>query len=205
MKQTTIDASLLPNVWLQWETTKGKFFLNCETGKKQNHAEPWMTYRSNDRSKRLLIKSGSKPRFAYAKYHDDIECLELAEVIIPTTRKEEVHEWQYAGKKYFICKDKKVMDKDGNICTSNFCLDRYHYAANFKSFLSLYYRLWDCNNPIEEFKKFLGRNSYTVGSGRSVNVTSLWHIQEWYKTKQKVKEKRIICQKMKQKYHEKCM
>lgn len=185
MKKTTIDASLLPNVWLTWETTKGKFYLNCATGVKQIEC-PGVVFGYHSNFENVLLNSGSRQRFGYAKYHEDIEKLELAEVMIDTTRKEAVHEWKYTGNKYFLGKDKSVVDEDGNLVTSTFLLSRYHVAYNFSNFLGMFYRIGHYKN-IKEFKKFLGSDTYTVGSGRVVNVTSCWHIQEWYKTKQKVR------------------
>lgn len=186
MKKTTIDASLLPNVWLTWETTKGKFYLNCKTGKKHSSA-PAFTKERYYGPKYAMLNSGSKPRFAYAKYHKDIERLELAEVTLDTTRKEEVKAWRYAGNKYFLGKDKSIIDENGNTANPPFVLSRYHHGYNFVNFLSLFYRISYYNNVVEEFKKFLGSNTYLVGSGRVVTVSSAWHIQEWYKTKQKAR------------------
>ena len=188
MKKTTIDANLLPEIWLTWTTTKGQFFLNCATGNKQTEPEPWMTKRSHEHPNQFVINSGSKPRFAYAKYHADIERLELAEVTLDTTRKGEPHPWKYAGNKYFLGKDKSIVDENGNVCTTGFQLSQYHVGRNFGCFLGYYYRLQYNGNPVKEFKKFIGSDTYNVGSGRTVTVQWLWHIQEWYKTSQKVRK-----------------
>jgi hypothetical protein len=182
MKKTTIDTSLLPNMWLTWETTKGVFYLNCSTGKKQMEIPENIGYNKPDR----LINSGSKPRYGYAKYHEDLEMLELAEVTIETTRKEEPKQWKYAGEKYFMKKDKTILDENGKVTDGPFNLSRYHLAYRFKDFLGMFYRIGYYRN-ITEFKKFLGSDTYTVGSGRVVTVNSTWQIQEWYKTKQRVR------------------
>ena len=182
MKKTTIDASLLPHMWLTWATTKGTFYLDCATGKKQIEAPENVGYGKPAR----LINSGSKPRVAYAKYHADIERLELAEVTIDTTRKEEPKSWRYVGSKYFLGKDKSVVDENGSPATGAFYLSQYHVGRNFKDFLGLFYRIAYPTN-VDEFKKFLGSDTYTVGSGRMVSVVGCWNIQEWYKTKQKVR------------------
>lgn len=182
MKKTTIDATLLPEMWLTWSTTKGTFYLNCTTGQKQIEAPENVGYRKPAR----LISSGSKPRFGYAKYHEDLEMLELAEVTIDTTRKEEPKVWKYSGEKYFLKKDKTVLDENGDVKLNSFMLSQYHYSRDFKGFLGMFYRIETPSN-ITEFKKFLGSDTYTVGSGRSVNVSYAWHIQEWYKTKQKIR------------------
>ena len=123
MKNTTIDTTLLPEIWLTWETTKGKFYLDCAAGKKQTEPEPWMAKRPYERIGKIVLNSGSKPRFAYAKYHEDIECLELAEVTIDTTRKEEPKAWKYSGNKYFLGKDKSVVDEKGNPVGKNVSIE----------------------------------------------------------------------------------
>lgn len=189
MKKTTIDTTLLPKVYLKWDTTKDTFYLDCEKGKKYTASEFGKIHKYDPKDKTsVYFSSGSKPRFAYAKYHADIECLELAEVTIDTTRKEQVHEWKYAGNKYFLGKDKSVVDENGNVCTSAFNLSQYHVGRNFGCFLGYYYRLQHDGNPVKEFKKFLGKDTYNVGSGRVVTVQWTWHIQEWYKTSQKVRK-----------------
>lgn len=188
MKKTTIDASLLPNVWLTWKTTKGTFYLNCKTGKKHSKAPAFAS--TSPRlwaPKYTLFNSGSKPRIAYAKYHKDIDRLELAEVTIETTRKEEVKKWKYAGNKYFLGRDKSVVDENGNVVKNGYFLSQYHATYNFANFLGMFYRIDYYNNCVSEFKKFLGGDTYNVGSGRVVNVAHAWHIQEWYKTSQKVR------------------
>lgn len=183
MKKTTIDKKLLPNIWLTWETTKGTFYLNCQTGKKQIEKPEFENrYDPNNR----IINSGSKPRFGYAKYHEKLELLEFAEVTIDTTRKEEVKEWRYVGEKYFLKKDKTVLDENGKVKTEDFFLSQYHRTRDFKNFLGNFYRIAYYRST-EEFKKLLGSDTYTISSGRTVNVSSPWHIQEWYKTSQKVR------------------
>ena len=185
MKNITIDTNLLPEMWLTWTTTKGVFYLNCQTGRKQNNA-PIEASSYNRKCPRRIISSGSKPRIGYAKYHEDIDRLELAEVTIETTRKEEVKKWKYVGNRYFLGKDKSVVDENGNIVTHDFYLSEYHRSHDFKGFLGMFYRIESVSN-VSEFKKLLGSDTYTVGSGRVVTVIYAWHIQEWYRTSQKVK------------------
>lgn len=186
MKKTTIDAKLLPNVWVTWDSSKGTFYLNCKTGEKQTECPECFTKRYDPYN--ILVSNSSKPRFAYAKYHEDMERLELAEVTIDTTRKEEAHEWKYNGNKYFLGKDKVVVDEEENVCIDNFYMSRYHVGYNFANFLGMFYRLRNANTyVVEEFKKFLGSDTYLVGSGRLVEVKWGWHIQEWYKKKQKMR------------------
>ena len=183
MKKTTIDTTLLPNMWLTWTTTKETFYLNCKTGVKSTEAPKRENRYDPDNQ---IVRSGSKPRYGYAKYHADLEMLELAEVTFDTTRKENIKEWKYAGEKYFLKKDKTVLDENGHTKTSGFVMSERYHARDFYTFLGLFYRIGFYKN-ISEFKKFLGADTYTVGSGRVVNVCSVWHIQEWYKTKQKVR------------------
>ena len=183
MKNTTIDTTLLPGVWLMWTTTKGNFFLDCATGEKIEKLPFKIMY--SDRTKRV-VNSNSRPRFAYAKYHEDIEALEVAEVTLNTTRTAEPKAWRYAGEKYFIKKDKTVFDENGNEKTHSFVLSPQHRSYDFKGLLGMFYRI-ETPFVVSEFKKFLGSETYNVGSGRVVPVAHAWHIQEWYKTKQKVR------------------
>lgn len=183
MKTTTIDTNLLPHVYLMWTTTKGTFYLDCVTGEKTTEH---LSFESKYKATTRCVNSNSKPRFAYAKYHEDLEMLEVAEVTIDTTRKEEPKAWRYAGEKYFIKKDKTVVDANGNEKLNSFILSPMHRSYDFKGFLGMFYRI-ETPFVVQEFKKFLGADTYTVGSGRLVTVTYAWHIQEWYKTKQKVK------------------
>lgn len=187
MKKTTIDRNLMPNMWLTWETTKGKFWLNCDTGEKHTE-KPDVEFRHYIEGCSHLINSGSRPRYAYAKYHADIERLELAEVTIETTRGEAIKEWKYSGNKYFLGKDKSVLDENGNEVTNRYVLSLRHVGYTFKEFLSMYYRICNHKEIAKEFIKFLGYNTFTIGNGRVVTVTHAWHMLEWYKTSQKVRK-----------------
>ena len=187
MKQTTIDRNLLPAIWLTWETSNGIFYLDCNTGIKYNE-KPKISFGYHSGYTVMIHNANSKPRYAYAKYHEDIERLELAEVAIDTTRKEEVKNWSYTGSKYFLGKDKSVLDENGNVVTSNFVLSRGHIGRTFNLFLSLFNRIVCGKYAVNEFKKFLGEETYTISSGRVVDVTHPYHIQEWYKTSQKVRK-----------------
>lgn len=182
MKKTTIDTSLLPNVWLVWETTKGNFWLNCQTGEKTDLV-PDVDFSWKNKND-ILINSGSHPYRAYLKYHSDIDMLEIAAVTIPTTRKEEVKEWKYAGDKYFVKKDKTVLNENGDVCNGPFNLYQYHTARNFKDFLGMFHRLGYKYGIMSEFHKFLGSTDYTIGNGRVVDAQYTWHIQDWYVKKQ---------------------
>lgn len=195
MKQTTIDKELLPKVWLRWDTTKDSFYLDTQTGRKTNHA-PLNTNFGSERGEdgiwrktnNISINANSKPVYAYAKYHDDIEMLEIAAVTLDTSRKAEPKEWRYAGNKYFINKNKEVFDENGNK-PERYELYQYHNSNNFKYILSWHYRLSYCRNAVEEIKRFIGGPTFTIGSGRVIDITQLWHLQEWYKTSQKPRGK----------------
>ena len=196
MKQTTIDTSLLPEIWLFWETTKGTYYLECKTGKKQqkrptlNDCAMWI----NNRSSAFMLRSGSAIRMAYTKYHEDIKMLEIAVVEMPTTRKEEIHNWRYAGGKYFINKDKVVYDQNGNICTNNSLFDAYkdHASYGFKYYLTIVSRLgYMSQDSIKEFHKFLDAPYYTISTGKTIDATQFWHIQDWYAKKAFVRKENV--------------
>ena len=188
MKQTTLDTTLLPQAWINWTTTKGEFWLECSTGKKQTEFPNLNFHRSKDHLR--ITGNARQPVWAYVKYHEDIDMLEVAAATMPTNKKEVVHEWTYAGEKFFISKDKTVYDANGNIRTSHFDLYPGHCAQDFRRCLAYLYGI--CNKTeelVKEFHKFLGSETYTVGSGRIIEAKYLWNIQEWYIRKQKVKGK----------------
>ncbi len=191
MKQTTLDTSLLPEAWINWATTKGEFWLECKTGKKQTEKPDGVTFRyyANNNAALCIAGNARQPIFAYVKYHEDIEMLEIAAATIPTNKKEQVHEWTYAGEKYFIGKDKTVYDENGNVKSTTFHLYTNYYAQDFRRCLAHLYRLPSHGGVIKEFHKFLGSETYTVGSGRVAEAKHLWNIQEWYITKQRVRGK----------------
>lgn len=208
-----LDTSLLPKVWLTWASTKNKlfnkrFWLNCQTGEKKETPESWMHYVGEDRIyawssgpnkvsysrfcreyDKVWTYSGAKLLYFYVKYHKDIDKLELAAVTIDTTRKEEAKPWKWAGDRYFLGKDKTIVDINGNPITTNFHCYQWHNAANFKCALSHFLRL-NCRDTVtEEFKKFIGASSFLIGNGSSVDISYSWHIQRWYATVQKVRGK----------------
>lgn len=196
MKQTTIDSSLLPDVWLFWETTKGIYYLECKTGKKQqerpnlNNVAMYM----NCRTDAILLRSGSTIRFAYTKHHDDIKMLEIAVVEMPSTRNQEIHNWRYAGKKYFINANKDVYDEYGNICTKETLFDafKYHQAYGFKYYLSMVSRCaYRTAYGIKEFHKLIGNHYYTISTGKTIEAEYFWHIQDWYAKKAFVRKEKV--------------
>lgn len=194
MKQTTIDATLLPNVWIYWTNTQGRFWLECSTGKKKIE-KPDVNFLWSNRED-ICVNRYSKPMWAYVKYHEDIDMLEIAAATIDTTSKETVHEWKYAGNKYFIDKAKNVYDENGNTQHSRFHLYQWHDSVEFKQILSYLHRLSAHPKIIGEFHKFLGGNSYTNGHGNSIEAKYTWHIYDWYVKKQKTyskgKEQKLV-------------
>ena len=118
-----LDSNLLPDVWLTWENKSGKVYMNGATGKRQTTPACWMktggycygqpddgkiimgVYWRTQKEPRIWVRSGSNLVYAYAKYHEDIERLEIAAVQYDTTRGEYAHEWKFAGNRFFIGKD----------------------------------------------------------------------------------------------------
>ena len=181
MKQTTIDPAMLPHAWLFWETTKGRFYLDCETGIKTGE-HPKIINNHWRRVENVIITAGSYPVYPYCKYHADIDMLDIAAVTLNTQRKEESHPWIYAGGKYFINKEKVIYDENGNTPT-DFTFSKKYWFTNFRNYLMAFGR--GRYNPviIEEFKKFLGLTYYTIGNGRTIDVQYIYHIQDWYEKK----------------------
>lgn len=187
MKKTTLDTSLLPKMWIDWETTKGRFWLECSTGKK--YAEKPNIVFSWRNKEDVLHRANSYPAYAYLKYHKDIDMLEIAAATIDTSRKEVARSWKYADNKYFINKSKQIFDENGKEIenTERFDLYANHWAYGFSNLLRLLYRLSYNPEIIDEFKSFLGDSIYTTGNGKSIEVKYLWHLQDWYVKKQKGK------------------
>ena len=212
MRNYALDTKLLPKVWVSWTSTKngefnGRYWLNCQTGKKKSVPEPWMDYesertlrhwqhkyplgvcwrtRNNDK---IWVASGSNLYYAYAKYHKDIGRLEIAAVTMDTSRKPNARTWEYAGSRFFIGKDKTVIDHNGVLLTRFNCY-QYHYAYSGKEMLSMLLRLNHYqNNIVSEFKKFIGGESFVIGNGSTVKVNSTYDIQRWYETVQKARSK----------------
>jgi hypothetical protein len=207
-----LDTSLLPQVWLTWTSTKGgkfdkRYWLNCQTCEKKDTPEDWMSYDGEDSLHRWYSSGDKTPynRFSftfnkvwtyagshiiyfYAKYHEDIEKLEVAAVTMDTRRTAESHPWKWAGQRYFIGKDKSVVDIEGNIPTG-YRLYEYHSAPNMKGALGILGRLSFYTKAIDEFKKFIGAESFLIGNGTAIDATNSWHIQRWYTTSQKARGK----------------
>lgn len=208
-----IDETLLPNVWVTWNTTKGgkfneRYWLNCQTGKKKNTPESWMYYpnentfdqgrwnesgrvgvtyrRSNDEN--IWVKNGCKLRYAYMKYHKNIDMIEMAVVEMPTTREDGPHHWRYAGDRVFVNKNKQIFNENG-ITQRRFSLFEWHSAYDLKQVLSILQRVNSNDKMLTEFKKFLGKEYFVIGNGRCVNISYIWDIQTWATTTTKTRLK----------------
>ena len=131
MNNYALDKSMLPQVWLTWQSKKdGKFnkryWLNCQTNEKKDTPEEWMNYAGenncgsnprftgwNDKggfgltaksvqNGKVWIAANSKMYLTYAKYHADIERLEVSVVKCDTKRNGIGERWKYAGNRFFI-------------------------------------------------------------------------------------------------------
>ena len=213
MKNYVLDTRLLPDVWVTWDTTKngefnGRYWLHCQTGEKQSEAEPWMKYNGEDdlssrywqrschiglhyrtrNNQTVLLNSNSQPHVMYAKYHADIDRLELAVVTIDTSRKEVTRDWVYEGTRMFIGKDKSIITESGRPIERCDMLYRGHYAHSPKDAISTALRLWcQYDYVMQEFKKFIGGDYFTIGNGSSVKADYPWYIKRWYETVQKTR------------------
>jgi hypothetical protein len=209
MYNYNIDTTMLPTIWLTWASTKdGKFnkryWLNCKTGVKTERPESWMYYPSESEMERYgwkteghigiswgnrnndkqWVKSGSAVRYAYVKYHSDIDALEVAAVGVETTRKVEPHPWKYLGDRFFVFRDKTIKDQNG-LSPTRYHLYEGHDAWNPNILFSMLYRLNHNKHAVNEFKKFIGKDYFTIGNGRCIAIEYLHHLQEWYKTSQR--------------------
>lgn len=209
MKNYTLDKTLLPEVWVTWMSKDGRIWMNNQ-GTRFKNPMYWMRYdiekdivtaywnKSDDRvpfgnnyvsnkSDKMWVQAGSQLYYLYAKYHADIERLEIAAVRYDTTRSETEHGWMYVGDRLFIGKDKSVVDKDGN---------SYRYMITIKP-RSRYYgarhalqgllRLTPSMKLLGEFKKFIGHDYFVIGNGTSEYIQYPWHIQKWYDSVQKTR------------------
>ena len=190
MKNYALDQTLLPEVWLTWMSSNGRVWMN-KGGVRQNHAEWWMDYtselsfgrRRSDNGKvpfgstyvtrnedRIWVNAGSSPYFAYAKYHEDIERLEVAMVTYDTTRGEYNHEWIFAGDRLFIGKDKSVVNQYGCINLDAITVKKRDVADSVTHALQSILRANANDDFLQEFKKFLGCSYFIIGNGTTVDV-----------------------------------
>ena len=194
---STPDQSLLPKVWLNWETkTQGEKYLNCETGQVQSHREEWMGERktyadthmtmNKARATTFQVAAGKSLMFAYAKYHESVQLLELAVVTMNTNRTGGARIWQYAGDRYFITKSKQIYDIHGaervDCSMHSFRAYDHHSSYRFKDYLGYVCKSWSTLCFIEEFKKFIGSDMYLSKNGRATRINYTWNVQDWYET-----------------------
>lgn len=182
MKHTTIDTNLLPHAWLTWQTAKGNFYVDCATNEKSN-TPPNVAFTWENRQTHTKVNSGNKPYWAYVKYHEDIDMLEIAAATFDTRRTAPSHEWKYAGEQFFIDKNKNIYAKNGTLRYSGFSLTPSHYAYDSHYMFMMFTRFHFHKNVMKEFHKFIGSESYTIISGRVVQANYTYNIQEWYEKK----------------------
>lgn len=207
-----LDQKLLPKVWITWSNSKGRHWMNGATGKIFKKPQPWMLYTcerslksyhctddkisvglyyTTSKKDKIWLQSGTSPKYFYIKYHEDLQCLEMACVTYPTTRSPEPKQWQYAGERYFVTKNKEVITTNGQVFTKqnacNSCVYGGHYAWSIKEIISTLMRVWTAKTFLPEFKKFIGADYFTIGNGTSVAIEYDWHLQKWFETVQKAK------------------
>ncbi len=207
MKNYKLDQTLLPEVWLTWMSKDGRIWMN-KGGVRQNHAEWWMDYpgeydfgrrRSNNgkvpfgntyvtrNEDRIWVNAGSQPYRAYAKYHEDIDRLEVAMVVYDTTRGDHNHEWLFAGDRLFIGKDKSAMNQNGLTILNSITIKKSDVENSVTHALQAILRAEASEKFLQEFEKFLGCNYFIIGNGTAVDVEHPWHLTKWYTSKQKAR------------------
>ena len=106
----------------------------------------------------------------------------MACVTYPTNRSPEPKQWQYAGDRYFVTKNKEVITANGldfNKQTGNYSIVYSgHHAWNIKELVSMLLRNWTPQTFLSEFKKFIGADYFTIGNGSSVTIEYDWHLQK---------------------------
>lgn len=208
MKNYKLDETLLPEVWVTWLSKEGRIWMNNQ-GTRFNNPMHWMRYddernidgcywRNTDdrvpfgnnyesvKSGKMWIIAGSQLYFVYAKYHKDIDRLELAAVKYDTTRSENQHGWMYAGDRLFIGKDKTIVDQNGNpfgVVT----VKRGSMYRDVRHALQALIRLTASAQFIGEFKKFIGHDYFIIGNGTAMYIQYPWHINKWYDSVQKTR------------------
>lgn len=190
MKKTTVNQSLLPAVWLNWKLKTGNVWLECKTGAKQSTAPNVQWRDENWRTITIQARPNSVLEYGYLKYHEDIDKLEMAVVKMETHRQEEARKWEYydEDKIFFLGKDKKIYDRNGNECTRIGDWGTHNsWYTDPKGFLNRFAKYSMSNSAMEEFHKFIGGKSFSISNGRLIECYSPWHIEEWFKRKQAAK------------------
>ena len=190
MKKTTVNQSLLPAVWLNWKLKSGNVWLECKTGAKQSTAPNVQWRDENWNTITIQARPNSVLEYGYLKYHEDIDKLEMAVVKMETHRQEEARKWEYydEDKIFFLGKDKKIYDRNGNECTRIGDWGTHNsWWTDPKGFLNRFTKYPMCNSAMEEFHKFIGGKSFSISNGRLIECYSPWHIEEWFIRKQAAK------------------
>ena len=206
MRNYKLDTSLLPEVWITWENKNGSVYMNGKNGKRQTNKAPWMrlerrAWNEPDDGKvacglyydtvdkpQIWVKSGSILEYAYAKYHADIQRLEVAAVKYDTSRGEYAHEWSFVGQRFFIGKDKTCLLEDGTTWKVGYKkVNTRNNAYNAMYAIRTLGNMYCNNNMINEFKKFIGADYFTIGNGSSVTIEKIWHMSKWYESVQKAR------------------
>lgn len=208
MKNYVIDETLLPEIWMTWMSKEGRIWMDNE-GVRYKRPQSWMRYdgehninsghyRSDDgripcginwatrNSERLWVSSGTQVYYAYAKYHPDIDRLELVAVKYDTTRGEGKHTWSYAGDRLFVGKDKSIVDENGIAQSGWYTVKKgssYRYGRD--AFMCITRLNTHKDSFMTEFKKFIGGNYFVIGNGASEFIEYLWHLNKWYDSVQK--------------------
>ena len=207
MRNYKLDETLLPDVWVTWMSKEGRFWMG-KNGKRQKHAEPWMEYYNElsmnnryrhrnenlvpfgigwhtSKSDKIWVNAGSQVHYAYAKYHADIDRLEVAVVKYDTNRGEGEHHWMYAGDRLFIGKDKTVVNENG-LCCHRFAI-KNSTAWEERNAIQCILHATPSTQFVSEFKKFIGHDYFIIGNGTSVYIQYPWHLQKWYDSVQKTR------------------
>lgn len=208
MKNYKLDTTLLPEVWVTWMSKEGRIWMNSN-GTRFKKPMSWMRYdnegsitgaywRTQDNrvpfgntylsreSDKMWVAAGSQLYYAYAKYHADIDRLELAAVRYDTTRSEDKHTWLYAGDRLFIGKDKSVINQNGHYTNAFTIKPRSRYYSERHAIQGLM-RLTTSTQFVSEFKKFIGHDYFVIGNGASDYIQYPWQLQRWYDTVQKTR------------------
>lgn len=208
MRNYKLDTSLLPEVWLTWENKDGSVYMNGKNGKRQTNPEPWMRLEHRrwdepddgrvmcglgyyiENSPRIWVRSGSILELAYVKYHADIERLEVAAVKYNTSRCECAHEWSFVGSRFFIGKDKSCLLEDGTPWDYGYKrVNSRNNAYNAMYALRTLGNMYGHHNMINEFKKFIGADYFSIGNGSTVVIEKIWHMSKWYESVQRSRSK----------------
>ena len=194
----TVDQSKLPQVWVTWASTKNKkfnkrYWLHCQNGTRKDTPESWMNYDDEPLNPRygtfgyygargqscpyIWVDSGTKLNTTYVKWHDDIQKLEIAAVNIDTSRKDTPRQWEYAGERMFVGKD-KVFSYTNCEGLGRTQIYKDHYASRPQDALCHLRRLDLCLNWRDEVVKLTGETFTTIG-GYKNDIRGFYALEYW--------------------------